>query len=117
MMKYVRRLFASAVILASLSAIPVAHASSVFATRITTLQILGTQTAQIAFATGTGGPCQAAGYYFDITTSKGKALLTVATAALLSNVTLEAFGTGTCTTPAGVSFSGETLTALNIHSQ
>jgi len=116
-MTKVRNLLAAAVVFVALGSASVTQASAINGTRVSTVMVLATQTAFIGFTNAIpGNACASSGYYIDISTNKGKAVLSIATAALLSNVIVDAGGSGTCTTPSG-GFSGETLVMLNVHNQ
>jgi hypothetical protein len=88
---------------------------SVNAVRVTELSLDGTNLAWAHFSANIGGSrpaCMNSGWAndlaFDPTTSKGKALLSVLTAALLSGKQVDVAGVGTCTTMA-TNVGAETL--------
>jgi len=76
-------------------------AGAVVSTKITGIGVLSTQFAVVTFAANiafkplchTGGNAMV----IDVTTSKGKALLSLAQSALLADLFVTATGTGTCT--------------------
>lgn len=119
-MAQARMVFAAIVISALLSATSTAFASAINGTKIIAVQVLGTSSAAITFASAIPGSpaCSVATQtlYIDVTTNKGKAAFSIATAALLANVAVDATGAGTCTTPSG-GFPAENLSTLNVHNQ
>ena len=90
-------------------------AGAVVGTKITGIGVLSTQFAVVTFASTiafkpichTGGN----GMVIDVTTSKGKALLSLAQSALLADLFVTATGTGTCTNTGS---SQENLNALSV---
>ncbi len=122
-----QKTMASKVMMALLAAAPFLGASSearasTASNTIKEIAVEGTQVARIRLngSTITGRPaCHNAAYTthyaFDISTAKGKALLSTLEAAMLAGktVTVNYVSTGTCTTLAGTGSSGDQLETLD----
>src|SRR5262245_27750897 len=106
-MTTIRRSSFAATIVAALSLTSIAHAAGSVSSSVTQISIVGTSTssyASISFgALISAGPSCAGSLtnimYIDLSTNKGRAVLSTATAALLAGKLVSAIGTGTCVTP------------------
>jgi hypothetical protein len=101
--KLVRSLLALGLIVSAVSGSAIAEAAGSALTRtITTIKMNGGDNDALIVLSGgaiSTPACQfAGGFVFDHTTARGKDLLQLATAALLSGKRVHALGTGTCVT-------------------
>jgi hypothetical protein len=107
-------------VIASLIGPSTASANAINGTTITAIFVnsatAAPQWVTITFSTS-GAACVAtSAMLIDVSTTKGKALFSLATAALLAHVVVDVTGTSQCQQPAG-SFSTEVLSTLNVHNQ
>ena len=109
-MNMVRKVLSvAAVLFALLAGAPVAQAGQVLNGTITAIHLYGSSTTPVAAITYSGSLSGSPAcatipqiyMYADLSTAKGRALLSLATSAMLAGKRVNIFGTNTCAQPSG----------------
>jgi hypothetical protein len=115
-MRNIVKTFVLTTMLTAVAAPPTAHAAgAVISAKITSMSVQSTQFALVLFSNTIASKpsCHTGGnaMVIDVTTSKGKALLSLAQTAMLADLFVTAVGTGGCT---NVGTSNENLSSLSV---
>jgi hypothetical protein len=113
---------AAAVVVSLAVAQPVFAVGAVPGVKISQVSIMGASTLALTFSGPIFGKpaCHtnsASVMLIDVTTNKGRAVLSLATSALLANVTITALGLGTCSSVPGTTTAAENLDSIIVTNQ